>query len=100
MKKYLLLMLPILLAGCANNVEMVKKADYKCGQQVVSAQFLDDDSVILNMNGSKTVLNRIQSASGYRYNNPAAQITFIQKDGKTILDIYGQEYPLCQEIVK
>lgn len=100
MKKYLFLLLPFILNACANTVEVEKKADYKCGEQIISASFLDDNSVVMNINGSKTVLTRVESASGYRYDNPAAQITFIQKNGDTMLNINNHEYPLCREIVR
>lgn len=53
MKKYLLLLLP-LLAACtgAPEVEIEKKIEYKCGEQIISADFLDDDSMIARVDGS------------------------------------------------
>ena len=52
MKKYLLLLLP-LLAACAvaPEVEIEKKIEYKCGEQIISADLLDDDSMIARVDG-------------------------------------------------
>lgn len=98
MRKYLFILLPLLATACANTVEVEDKAEYKCGEQVVMAEFLDDDSIILRIDGINNVLTKVSSSSGKRFENLATQVTFIQKHGDTYLNIKGREYPLCQEI--
>lgn len=100
MKKYLALLLPLLVWGCANSVEVENKAEYKCGEQVIMTEMLDDDSMIIRINGVNNVLTRVASDSGKRFENLATQVTFLQKGGDTYLGIKGRNYPLCQEIVR
>lgn len=100
MKKYLALFLPLLAIGCANTVEVEEKIEYKCGEQVLVAEMLDDDSMIVRINGVNNVLTKVASGSGRRYENLATQVTFIQKSGDTYLMIKGHDYPLCQEIIR
>ena len=101
MKKYLLLLLP-LLAACAGapEVEIEKKIEYKCGEQIISADFLDDDSMIARVDGINYVLVRVAAADGRRYANTATGMTFMQNGNGTYLTIKGRNYPMCQEIVK
>jgi membrane-bound inhibitor of C-type lysozyme len=101
MKKYLLLLLP-LLAACAGapEVEIEKKIEYKCGEQIISADFLDDDSMIARVDGINYVLVRVAAADGRRYENTATGMTFMQNGNGTYLTIKGRNYPMCQEIVK
>lgn len=101
MKKYLLLLLP-LLAACANKaeVEIEKKIEYKCGEQIISADFLDDESMIARINGINYVLVRVVAADGRRYENTATGMIFVQNGNGTYLTIKGHNYPMCQEIVK
>ena len=42
MMKYLLAGLPLLLAACSSTVDIQDEAEYKCGEQIVYAQMLDD----------------------------------------------------------
>ncbi len=100
MKKYLALFLPLLIWGCANQVEVEDKTEYKCGEQVIMTEMLDDDSMIIRINGVNNVLTRVASDSGKRFENLATQVTFLQKRGDTYLGIKGRNYPLCQEIVR
>ena len=98
--KYWVVLLPLLLAACANTVDIEKKAEYKCGEQVIVTEFLEDGSVIVRLNGVNNVLTRVASASGKRYENTASQVSFMQRDGNTYLSISGHDYPLCQELVR
>ena len=100
-KKYLLLLLP-LLAACAGapEVEIEKKIEYKCGEQIISADFLDDDSMIARVDGINYVLVRVAAADGRRYENTATGMTFMQNGNGTYLTIKGRNYPMCQEIVR
>ena len=86
MKKYLLLLLP-LLAACAGapEVEIEKKIEYKCGEQIISADFLDDDSMIARVDGINYVLVRVAAADGRRYENTATGMTFMQNGNGTYL---------------
>lgn len=98
--KYWIVALPMLLMACANTVEVEDQAEYKCGEQVVLAQMLDDNSMIVTINGVKNVLSRVASSSGERYENIATKVTFMEQDGDKYLEIQGRRYPLCQRIVK
>ncbi len=102
MKKLLIFLLPLLLAACAGTpeVEIEKKIEYKCGEQIISADFLDDDSLIARINGVNYVLDRVAAADGRRYENTATGMTFMQSGNGTYLTIKGRNYPMCQEIVK
>ena len=77
--KYWIAMFPLLLAACANTVEVKDKDDFKCGEQIVRAEFLDDDSIILQINGVNNVLTKVAAASGKRYENIATQIVLCSK---------------------
>ena len=101
MKKLLIFLLPLLLAACAGTpeVEIEKKIEYKCGEQIISADFLDDDSLIARINGVNYVLDRVAAADGRRYENTATGMTFMQSGNGTYLTIKGRNYPMCQEIV-
>ena len=96
MKKYLLLLLP-LLAACAGapEVEIEKKIE-----QIISADFLDDASMIARVDGINYVLVRVAAADGRRYENTATGMTFMQNGNGTYLTIKGRNYPMCQEIVR
>lgn len=98
--KYWVVLLPLLLAACANTVEVEHQAEYKCGEQVIVTEFLDDDSIILRLNGVNNVLTRVASSTGKRYENTATRVTLIQRDGDTYLSISGRDYPLCQKVVR
>lgn len=100
MKKYLALVLPLLAAACANTVDVEDKIEYKCGDQIVKAEMLGDDSMIANINGINNVLVRTASDSGRRYENNATQVVFTQNDSGNYLSIKGRSYPLCQEMVR
>ena len=96
--KYWIAMFPLLLAACANTVEVKDKDDFTCGEQIVRAVFLDDDSIILQINGVNNVLTKVAAASGKRYENIATQIVFMQQNGDYYLTIKGRNYPVCQKI--
>lgn len=100
MMKYMVLFLPMLVMGCANSVDVENKAEYKCGNQIVTATYLEDDSVIAKIDGVNYVLTRVASAQGNRFENVASQITFLQNGSDVNLAMRGYNYPLCQEIDK
>ena len=91
-----------LLAACAGapEVEIEKKIEYKCGEQIISADFLDDASMIARVDGINYVLVRVAAADGRRYENTATGMTFMQNGNGTYLTIKGRNYPMCQEIVR
>lgn len=92
--------LPLLLISCANKVEVKDATKYKCGNQVIMAEILDDDTVVITLDGKNYVLNNVVAASGAKYENIASGIVFWNKGSDNYLEIKGQNYPLCQEIVK
>lgn len=98
--KYWILGLSLLAAACANTVEVKDKADFKCGTQIVHAEYLDDDTMVLRINGISNVLTRVASSNGKRYENIASGMAFMQQDGDFYLSIMGQNYPQCRKIVK
>lgn len=77
-----------------------EKIEYKCGEQIISADFLDDDSMIARVDGINYVLVRVAAADGRRYENTATGMTFMQNGNGTYLTIKGRNYPMCQEIVR
>lgn len=84
----------------APEVEIEKKIEYKCGEQIISADFLDDASMIARVDGINYVLVRVAAADGRRYENTATGMTFMQNGNGTYLTIKGRNYPMCQEIVR
>lgn len=98
--KYLVLLLPLLVMGCANKVEIEKKIEYKCGAQVMTADFLDDNSVIARIDGINYVLVRVATPEGRKFENSVAHITLTQNSGGTYLSASGVNYPMCQEVVR
>ena len=98
MIKYVLAGLPLLIAGCTSTVEIQDEAEYKCGEQIVHAQMLDDESMIVKINGVNNVLAKVASANGERYENIATRVTFSEVDGEKYLSINGRNFPMCQEI--
>lgn len=96
--KYLLLGLSLLVAACSNTVELKGKAEYKCGDQVIQAELLDDNSMIIRINGVNNVLSKVAAANGERYENIATKVTFMEQNGDYYLSIHGNNYPVCREI--
>lgn len=96
--KYLIAGLVILVGGCTNTVEVEDIREYKCGNQIIKAEFLDDDSIILQINSDNQVLNKVKTASGMRYENYLNKITFFKQDGYYYLTIDEQNYPMCLRI--
>lgn len=94
---------PVAAAGrlrrCAGSGDR-EKIEYKCGEQIISADFLDDDSMIARVDGINYVLVRVAAADGRRYENTATGMTFMQNGNGTYLTIKGRNYPMCQEIVR
>lgn len=100
MKKYLFL-LPLLTACvAAPKAEIEKKIEYKCGEQMISVDFLDDVSMIARIDGINYILVRATATNGSRYENTATDMTFVQNREGTYLTIKGRSYPICQEIIK
>lgn len=100
MMKYWILGLPMLIMACANTVEVEDQAEYKCGEQIVQAEMLDDNSMIVTINGVKNVLSRVAASTGERYENIATKVSFMEQDGDKYLSIQGRRYPMCQRITK
>ncbi len=91
--------LMLLLAGCSNVVSVEDTVEYKCGDQMVLAEYLDDGSVVLKINGQNTVLTRSKTDTVERYDNTAAKMTFTKKDSDSIyLSSDGNVYPMCVEV--
>jgi len=96
--KYAVFMMFLLLLGCTPTVEVDDVKQYKCGAEIINATFLEDNSMILRVNGTNYVLNRSAANSGRRYDNADSKITFMQQGSNTYLIMNGQNYPLCLEI--
>ena len=88
----------LLLAGCSHVVSVDETVEYKCGEKIVLAEYLDDESVILKINGKSTVLSRSETDEGERFDNSDSHMTLIKKDGAVYLGIEGKVYPMCLEI--
>ena len=88
----------LLLFGCTPSVDVDDVRQYKCGAQIIKASFLDDNSVILGVNGTNYVLERSAANSGRRYDNNDSNITFMQQGRNTYLIMDGKNYPLCLEL--
>lgn len=100
MKKMFLLALPFLLISCAHEVEVESSADYKCGDQVLETQYLDDDSMIVKLDGRNHMLESVISASGDKYSNSQGNIIFWNKGSDSYFELNGKSYPQCARIVK
>lgn len=90
----------LLIAGCSSTVKVKDSASYKCGDQVIAVEVLNDNSVILKLNGTSHVLHHVVSDSGHKYQNMSAGLTYWEKDGDHFLNMNGMSYPMCQELVK
>ena len=88
----------LLLAGCSHVVNVDETIEYKCGEQIVTAEYLDDESVVLKMNGKNTVLSKSATDKGERFDNSDSHMTFVKKDGNVYLSVEGKVYPMCLEI--
>ncbi|MBQ7286057.1 MAG: hypothetical protein IJW72_07410 [Alphaproteobacteria bacterium] len=101
MKKYVWgTVLLLAMAGCTNSVEVKNEFEYKCGTQVVKTEVLDDNSMIVHINGVNHVLTRVAYPNGTRYENVVSQVSLTRADGDTYLTINGINYPICQEIIR
>lgn len=99
MKKYMFGMALLLAAAaCTNSVEVKNELEYKCGSQVVRAEVLDDNSMVVHMNGVNYVLTRVAYADGTRYENLVSNVSLTSTGGDTYLAVNGVNYPMCQEI--
>lgn len=96
--RYWILGLSLLAGACSNTVEVDQQAAFKCGDHIVKVSLLDDDSMILRMNGINNVLTKTVSASGETYENSVSGISFTEADGEHYLAIHGQNYPVCKKI--
>ena len=91
--------LMLLLAGCTHVINVERTVEYKCGEQIILAEYLDDESVIIKMNGQNIVLARSETDDGERYDSASSKMTFVKKDNKSIyLSNKGNVYPMCVEI--
>ena len=91
--------LVLLLAACSHTISVDETVEYKCGEQIVLAEYLDDDSVVIKIDGKNTVLTRSETDSGERFDNSASKMTFIKKDNDGIyLSNNGIIYPMCIEV--
>lgn len=88
------------VAGCSSAVKVEYSASYKCGDQIIAVETLNDNSVILNLNGTSHVLNHVVSDSGYKYQNISSGLIYWEKDGNHFLEINGTPYPMCKELIK
>lgn len=101
MKKSLaLLALPLFISSCANTVEVEESIKYRCGTEIIKVDFLEDDTAILNLNGTNYALSRVVSASGAKYQGEKTDLIFWNKGRKSYLEMGNKKYPECQEIVR
>ncbi len=98
MNKFLLLMIPVLLVGCAHKPEVEKHVDWKCGDQVVSVQAFNGDSMVLRINGVNNLLIQTIAASGAKYENEATGVIFWNKGDENTLIIRDRVYPQCEKV--
>ncbi len=98
MKKYWILGFALLAAACSATVGSKAKETYKCGDKIVSAEFLRDNSVILKIDGVNNVLSKVASASGVRYEDVATGTAFSEQNGEYYLSVLGFNYPMCKRI--
>lgn len=100
MKDIYLIILAIILivVSCTRSIDVDYVTQYKCGDMIVYAQYLDDDSVILTINGNNVVLNRTVANNKNRFDSNNSDITFIEEEGDIYLKIKGNEYPMCIEL--
>lgn len=99
MKKLALLALPLLITACSSSVKVEEKVKYKCGNEIISTAFFDDESMMIIVDGSNHVLTRNVAASGAKYESINDGIIFWNKGDENYLEIRGQGYPNCRPIV-
>lgn len=96
--KYWILGLSLLAGACSNMVEVDQQADFKCGDNIVKISLLDDDSMILQMNGINNVLTKTAFSDGEKYENSVSGVSFTEQNGEHYLAVNGQSYPACKKI--
>jgi len=96
--KYIALTALLMLSACAHTVDVEETTEYKCGDKIVTAEFLDDDSVVVKIDGQTSVLNKVKSENGRRYDSTDSKISLSQDGSDTYLSINAVNYPLCAEI--
>ena len=96
--RYWICVLLTFVSACTPSVEIDEVKQYKCGAEIVKASFLEDNSMILGVNGTNYVLNRSATTSGTRYDNDNSSISFMQQGRNTYLIMNGKNYPLCLEL--
>lgn len=93
-----LLLLFLGLSGCTHTVDIDESTIYKCGDKIIHVDYLDDDSVILTLNGESNVLNRVADEKGYRFDNMDSQIVLNHQDGAVYFSVQGKTYPICFQV--
>lgn len=99
MKKYMFgAALLLVAAACTNSVKVKNELEYKCGSQIIRSEVLDDNSMVVHMNGVNHVLTRVAYVDGTRYENVVSKVSLTNTGGDTYLAINGVNYPMCREI--
>lgn len=98
MKKYLILGVALLAAACSATVGSKAREEFKCGEKIVSAEFLRDNSMILKVDGVNNVLTKVAGPAGMRYADMATATSFTKQDGEFYLTLNGFSYPMCKRI--
>lgn len=97
MKKILLLSVLAMVAGCSV-INPPQSAKYVCGENTVEVTYLSPDEVLLKTDNKEHELYSAISASGARYINDEATITFWNKGTQNSLEIRGSAFYQCQPV--
>ena len=98
--KKICLLFAFFLISCAHEIGIDNAARYKCGAQIVDLTFLDDESIVLNINGQNYVLNQINTSVGEQYMNEEETVSVLTYGDDVYVTVNGSSSPLCYQITQ
>ena len=96
--KKICMLFAFLLTSCSYLSGTNNFSTYQCGAQVVGLNFVDDESVVLNIDGQNYFLNQINTSVGEQYINDEETISIQVFDNDVYVTINGDLMPLCYQI--
>ena len=97
MKKIILLAVMAITTGCSI-INPPQKTKYICGENTVEVTYIAQDELLIKTGNTEHELYSAISASGSRYINDEATITFWNKGNENALEIRGSSFAQCQPV--
>lgn len=97
MKKLMLLPILAIVAGCSM-INPPQTTKYVCGAETVEVTYLSPKELLLKTGYAEHELYSAISASGARYINDEATITFWNKGNENSLEIRGSAFSECKPV--